>query len=154
RTEGLAKAEVTLVCEVGERADGDRHSLETGGHFACAVGRAGIEHDDTLRARKRREAAGNVTLFVERQHQGAEPDGASGGPGPVTSPFRVRVPTDRAGFPATTHQGATSRTATERAPTTAPSPTVTFGPMNASVQTQASSPIEIGGLSSGKSRRR
>src|SRR5688500_6196323 len=62
---------------------------------------------------------------------------------------RGRSLTCLAGFPATMVQSGTSFIATAAAPTIAPSPTVTPGPINARAQTHESALSTIGGVSSG-----
>ena len=63
-----------------------------------------------------------------------------------------RRPTMRAGLPATTTPGATSRTTTARAPRMAKSPTLTLGPTNASAHIQTPRPIVIVPLTRGRIR--
>src|SRR5262249_49804186 len=101
-----------------------------------------IEDHDIIAPGDRFQATADVDFLIECEDQDGDRHSFS--------PGGRRSPIVRAGLPATICMGGTSLTTTARAPTIAPLPTVTPGPMNASVPIQTLSSMVTEGFSNGR----
>src|SRR2546430_850331 len=109
------------------------------GNFDGLIGAKGIEDNHVVAPGHSLQAARKHLFLIKGGDQN----------GDHAASFKPRGLRNRAGFPATTVHAATSRRTLDRAPTTAPSPTLTPGPINASAATHAPSPILIGLVTNG-----
>ena len=140
----VAHRPVALLGETHKRVSHDVRARGSRNVKSC-VGAARVENDDVVAPRDRFDTGGQAALLIASQDQDGETHHCA-------DPGRKRRIV--AGFPPTMARAGTSFTTTARAPTMAPSPTVTPGPINASVQIQVPSQTVTGGLRSGNSASR